>query len=215
MKKMIRFLFVLCAALGLFSCSFINQADTSSCSVDMDRRITIDVTDASPQSVFDQIAREQNCAIRVNPVVRDSVSLHMENAPVNEILASVCQQIDCKYDYDGKQLTISSLSLFEKLRINAQQEHFRKFDGRLPDDMRFEDVPLSSVLEQISNASGLEFTPWKDEGDRKVTMDVSGMTVTEALKAVVSNIDGEGAVMVKLWYGFPRATGQHWLWGYP
>jgi hypothetical protein len=81
--------------------------------------------------------------------------------------------------------------------------------------MSFEDVPLSTVLEEISKASGLTIKPWKDEGIRKVTIDVSGITVDKALKAVVLYVDGEGAVLIKLWYGFPRAYGQHWLWGYP
>jgi hypothetical protein len=215
MKQVIRSFLGICTVLLLVACSYINQANKSSCSVDIGRQVTIDVTNASPQSVFDQIAREQNCPITVSPFVRDTVTLHMKNAAVTEILAAVCQQIDCKYTFDGKHLTISPLTLFDKVRINAQEEHFKKFEGRLPDSMRFEDIPLSSVLEEISKASGLDITPWKDEGDRKVTMDVSGMTVTEALKAVVHYIDGEGAVMVKLWYGFPRATGQHWLWGYP
>jgi len=184
--------------------------------------VTIDVSDASPQSVFDQIAREQNCAIMVNPVVRDSITLHMKNATVSEILAAICQQIDCKYTYDGTRLNISPVTLIDKIKMQArerqrlaQEEHFNKFEVRLPEGMSFTDVPLNSVLEEISKASGLEITPWKDEGNHMVTMDVSGMTVTEALKAVVRYVGGEGAVMVKLWYGYPPATGQHWLWGYP
>ena len=63
--------------------------------------------------------------------------------------------------------------------------------------MSFEEVPLSTVLEEISKASGLVIKPWKDEGDRKVTIDVSGMTVDEALKAVVLYVDGEGAVLIR------------------
>ena len=56
--------------------------------------------------------------------------------------------------------------------------------SHLPEGMSFEEVPLSTVLEEISKASGLDIKPWEGEGDRKVTVDVSDMTVNEALKAV-------------------------------
>jgi hypothetical protein len=41
------------------------------------------------------------------------------------------------------------------------------------------------------------------------------MTVDEALKAVLFNVGGEGAVLIQLKYRFPRAYGQYWPWGYP
>ena len=95
------------------------------------------------------------------------------------------------------------------------EERNRILQSRLPEGMSFEDVPLSTVLEQISKASGLKIKPWKDEGVRKVTVDVSGMTVNDALKAVVLYVDGEGAVWIDQ-NGFLRSYGgQHWLWGYP
>ena len=95
------------------------------------------------------------------------------------------------------------------------EQRERILQSRLPEGMRFEEVPLSSVLEAISKASGLVIKPWEGEGDRKVTVDVSGMTVDEALKAVVLYIDGEGAVMIRQKYFLHHSWGQHWLWGYP
>jgi hypothetical protein len=104
-----------------------------------------------------------------------------------------------------------------------QMEAFNKYmaernsilQSRLPDGMIFNDVPLSTVLKEISKASGLTIKPWKDEGDRKVTIDVSGMTVEEALKAVVLYVDGEGAVLIEQKYLLHHSWGQHWLWDYP
>ena len=74
-------------------------------------------------------------------------------------------------------LALSSCSsIIDKMRAK-QWEEFNKMmeernrilQSRLPEGMTFEDVPLSSVLEEISKVSGLEIKPWKDEGDRKVT----------------------------------------------
>jgi hypothetical protein len=61
------------------------------------------------------------------------------------------------------------------------------------------------VLDAIGKSAGLKLRPWKDEGSRKVTIDLGGKTVDEALEAVVRQIDGEGVVMVR--------TGGRGSWG--
>jgi hypothetical protein len=112
-------------------------------------------------------------------------------------------------------LVLSSCSsIINKMQANYWEERNRILQSRLPEGMSFEEVPLSTVLEEISKASGLHIKPWEGEGDRKVTIDVSGMTVNEALKAVVLYVDGEGVVLIKMG-GFNTSYGQHWLWGYP
>ena len=95
------------------------------------------------------------------------------------------------------------------------EERNRKLQSRLPEGMSFEEVPLSSVLEEISKASGLNIKPWEAEGDRKVTLDVSGMTVEKAIKAVLLYVDGEGAVLIRQKYFLHHSWGQYWLWGNP
>jgi hypothetical protein len=208
MEKTIGFFFVLLAILVLSSCSPKNQADESSCYVDMGMRVTINVTDVEPKVVFDQLAQNPDCAITVSPFVRKHVTLHVENATVTEVLAIVCPQIECKYTFDGQHLFISRLTFLDKLNHQAQDEWQRKFEVRLPEGMRFEDATVSNVLAKISTVSGLEITPWEGEGDRKVTLDLSGMAVDEALEAIVRQIAGEGVVMVKTWNG---GTAQHRL----
>jgi hypothetical protein len=186
------------------------------------KRVTIDVTDAKPRVVFDQLARELDCAISVSPFVRKHVTLQVENATVFEVLARVCSQIGCKDILYEDHLAIKPLTIMDKIRAK-QWEEFNKMmeerrrilQSRLPEGMTFEDVPLSSVLEEISKASGLTIMPWKEEGDRKVTIDMSGMTVDEALKAVVLYVDGEGAVLIEQKYFLHHSWGQYWLWGNP
>jgi len=218
----IGFLFVLLAVLVLSSCSPKDQVTNSSCSINMWKRVTINVTDAKPRVVFDQLARELDCDISVSPLIRKHVTLQMENARVFEVLARVCSQIGCKDILYENQLAIKPLTIIDKWQAQ-RWEDFNKnmaerrmiLQSRLPEGMTFENVPLSSVLQEISRVSGLNIRPWKDEGDRKVTIDVSGMTVDEALKAVVLYVDGEGAVLIEQKYFLHHSWGQHWLWGYP
>jgi hypothetical protein len=201
-------LFIILAVLALFSCSTKALEEWAACSVDMDKLVTIDVTDVEPQVVIDQFAQDPDCAITVSPYVSKHVTLHVENATVSEVLASVCSQTNSKYTYDGRHLVISPLTWLEKRNYRAAAEWHKKFEMRMPTGMYFEDARVSYVLAEISKVSGLEITPWPGEGSRKVTLDISGMTVDEALKAVVIQIDGEGAVMVKTWTG---GFGEHRL----
>jgi hypothetical protein len=174
----------------------------------MGMRVTIDVTNVRPKVVFDQLALQPDCAITVSPGVRQHITLHMEDATVAEILVAVCTQIECKYTFDGTHLSISRLTVLDKLIMRARErdtqarfEWLKQFEVRLPQGMYYEDATVSSVLTEISTASGLEITPWEGEGDRQVAIDVSGMTVDQALEAIVRQIDGEGSVMVGTWNG--------------
>ena len=202
----IGFLFVLLVALALSSCSTGDRAVSTSCSIN--KRVTIDVTNARPRKVFDLLSNELNCRITVYPFFLHTVTVHMTNVRASEILVAVIQQLDAKYIYnvDGR-LSIMPLTLLDNPReeFNRQfAEMNRKFETRLPKGMVFENVPMSTVLEEISKASGLELTPMEGEGDRLVTVDVSGMTVTEALIAIVLDVNGEGHVVVKTWNGYAQ-----------
>jgi hypothetical protein len=210
----IGFLFVLLVALALSSCSTGDRAASTSCSID--KLVTIDVTDARPREVFDLLSKELNCKITVYPFFMHTVTVHMKNVRASEILVAVIPQLDAKYIYNvGRRLSIMPLTPSDKSRAHFLEERNRILQSRLPEGMTFEDVPLSSVLKEISKVSGLDITPWKDEGDRRVTVDVSGMTVDEALKAVVLYVDGEGAVLIEQKYFLHHSYGQYWLWGYP
>jgi len=222
MENLILFFFILLVALVLSSCSPMHQVDRSSCPVDMGMRVTIDVTNAEPRVVFDQLAREPACAITVSPFVWKHVTLHVVNATVSEVLARVCSQIGCKYILNENHLAIKPLTIMDKMRAKQWEEFNRMMENRdrillsrLPAGMSFEDVTLSAVLEEISKVSGLKIIPWQDEGDRTVTVDVSGMTVNAAIKVLVLCVDGEGAVLIRQKYFLHQSWGQYWPWGYP
>jgi hypothetical protein len=219
--KFIGCLFFILAVLALSSCSSNARAAGSSCYVDMGMRVTIDVTNVKPQSVFDQLAREPDCAITVSPFIRKHVTLDVENATVAEVLSIVCPQIGCKWILNANHLTIRPYTFIDKWQdhqweeLNKKiEERNRKLQSRLCESMVFEDVPLSSVLKEISKATGLRIKPWKDEGDRIVTIDVGGMTADEALKAIIRSVDGEGVVLIKSG-GFLSSYSQYWMWDYP
>lgn len=204
---------VIIALLGILlvsACSLVNRANKSSCSVDLDARVSINVTDVSPRIVFEQLEKDLDCSITIFPGIYKHVTLKLKNATVSDVLHSLCGDLRrCQYTYNGGRLSIAPLTLFNEMKIRAMEKWYQKFEVRLPDGMQFVKVPYSTVLDEISKASGLYFKPWTGEDDRIVTVDLSGMTVDQALEAVVRYIDGEGIVMVRMWSG--QSYGQHRL----
>lgn len=210
MKSIARYLFILLGILALSSCSAGDRAASSSCAIE--RHVTIDVTDARPREVFDQLSKQLNCKITIFPFFLHTVTVHMKNVRASDILVAVIPQLDAKWIYNvGGQLSVMPLTPIDKRANKAREETFRqlaemnrKFETHLPEGMVFIDVPMETVLDEISNVSGLEITPMEGEADRLVTVDVSGNTVDKALETIVRYVDGEGSVVVKTWNGYAQ-----------
>jgi len=217
LKKVLGFLFILLAVLALSACSSKAKAAEPSCNVDMGMRVTINVTDVKLQVVTDQLATNPDCAIIVYPFFYKHVTVDVENATVSQVIGVLCPQIKCKWILNENHLTIRPYTIIDKWQDHKWVELEQQrtiLQSLLPEGMVFENVPLSAVLKEISKACGLTIKAWEDEGNRMVSMDVSGMTVDESLKAVIRYVDGEGAVLIKSG-GLFGSYGQHWPWGYP
>ena len=96
--KTILFFFILFAVLVLSSCSSGDRAASTSC--DINKRVTIDVTDARPREVFDQLSDQLNCKITFYPFFMRTVTVHMENVRASDVIVAVCQQLDAKWIYN-------------------------------------------------------------------------------------------------------------------
>ena len=215
--KFIGYLLFMLVVLALSSCSSKAKAEGTSCDIDMSMRVTIHVTDVKLQVVTDQLATNPGCAITVYPFFYKHITVNVENATVSQVIGILCPQIKCKWILNENHLTIRPYTIIDKWQDNqwVELEQQRSIlQSLLPEGMVFENVPLSAVLKDISKACGLTIKAWEDEGSRMVSMDMSGMTVDEALKAVIRYVDGEGAVLIKSG-GLFGSYGQHWPWGYP
>ena len=113
----------------------------------------------------------------------------------------ICRSIECEYRLRRQGLLDQAAVGQPEAPDSRHGGALQEARGRLPPGLHFDRRPLKNVLEAIAKVSGLELRPWKDEGSRQVTIDVGGKTVTEALEAVVRQIDGEGVVMIRTWAG--------------
>ena len=179
----------------------IAAAPPASAQTNLGKRVTIDFTGAAPQKVFELLAHELDCEITVDRAVKKPLTLRLVDRPASDIIVTICQSIKCEWRFDGKNLFIKPLSAGRRRQIASMEEHSRKLESRLPTGMHFDGTPLKDMLNTIGKAAGLKLRPWKEEGSRKVTIDVGGRTVNEALEAVVRQIDGEGVVMTQPWGG--------------
>jgi len=188
-------LFVVAVALTLL---FAAASPASAQKTDLRRPVTIDVTNASPQYVFDLLAKVLECKIRVHPALTTPITLRMVDARINDILPVISKLIDCEWTFDGKDISVRPMPKSRKRSQRAWDEHLKKLESRLPAGMRFDGVTLKNALDAIGKASGLKLRPWKGEADYKVTIDVGGKTVNLALEAIIAQIpNAEGVVMIR------------------
>ena len=167
--------------------------------IDLGKRISIDVNAVSPQEVFGSIASSLGCEFSVDSAVQQPVTLRVVNVTARTALSVISESIGCQYRLDGKKLVIEPLrqktkDATESSRLKRVQllENFKK---PLPQGLRFENVPLSSVLEAISRASDFEITVEPIQADKRITIDVSGQTIQEALRRIISSA-GAGSVVM-------------------
>jgi hypothetical protein len=208
----------ICLGLALLAIPASVSAQTS-----LSKRVTIDVTAVPPRDVVALLARavgctidggsdpappatkplgsRQACRFHVDPAVTQPLTIRLVDVPVDAALGMICQSLPCEYRFDGTNVWLKPLSESRKRQSSAMRDHFRKLESRLPQGMRFDGATFASVLEAIGKAAGLTLRPYTGEGDRKVTIDVGGKTVNEALEAVVRQIDGNGVVMIRSWDG--------------
>jgi hypothetical protein len=207
-----------CLGFALLAVPASVSAQTS-----LDKRVTIDVTEVAPGQVMELLARAVGCTFEVgsgsmqsiktmlgmkepcrffvDPAVTQPLTMRLVNVPVSSVLPMICKSIGCEYRFDGTNVWLKPLSDRRKRDDAARMAYYRKMQAPLPQNMRFVNVTLVNVLKALSAASGMDLEPWKDEGSRLVTIDVSGKALDQALQAIVAQIDGYGYVRVRTWDG--------------
>jgi type II secretory pathway component GspD/PulD (secretin) len=183
-------------ALALLLISTSGWAQT-----DLGKRVSIDVNTVSPQEVFGLLARSLDCEISIDPQVQQPVTLRVVNVTARTALSVICESIGCRYRLDGKKMVIEPL--LQKAKDLVQSRIKTKailgdLKKPLPKGMRFENASLSSVLEVISKASGMEVSADPAQGVKTITVDVSGQPLMEGLKQVLTLAGADGFITLTL-----------------
>jgi len=176
--------------------AFLFASASARAQTDLGKRVSIDVNTVTPQEAFGSLARSLDCEISVDPAVQQPVTLRVFNVTARTALSAICESIGCRYRLDGKKLVIEPLPSKAGPKVlegrKKADQLLMNFKKTMPQGMRFENAPLGSVLVAISDAAGFEITVEPLEADKKVTVDLSGRTIQEALKWLMDSAGAAG-----------------------
>jgi len=180
---------------GIAFLAFLFASASAWAQADLGKRVSVDVNAVTPQEAFGSLARSLDCEVSIDPAVQQPVTLRVANVTARTALGAMCESIGCRYRLDGKKLVIEPLSSKAGNKVESRiksDQLLGIFKKPMPQGTRFENAPLSSVLAAIAAASGFEITVEPFEADKKVTVDLSGRTIQEALKWVMDSAGGTG-----------------------
>jgi type II secretory pathway component GspD/PulD (secretin) len=184
------------SSAGISALVFLFASASAWAQTDLGKRVSMEVNTVTPQEAFGSLARSLDCEVSVDPAVRQPVTLRVFNVTARTALSAICESIGCRYRLDGKKLVIEPLPSKAGPKVldvrKKADQLLLNFKKPMPQGMRFENAPLGSVLAAISDAAGFEITVEPLEADKKVTVDLSGRTIQEALKWAMDSAGAAG-----------------------
>ena len=72
----------------------------------LERRLTIDVDEASPRDVYASLAKNLGCDLAMAPEIKQTVSLRLKNVTVRTALNAVSESIGCRWRIRGTLLQV-------------------------------------------------------------------------------------------------------------
>jgi hypothetical protein len=171
------------------------------------KKVTIDVSAASPASVFKAVASASgaNLTVTVDPAVTEPVDISVRNVSVKTALNAICESIGCQWTFSGNVLVVKPLTSFaigvvqhdvrgaavDKDKASARaQVVLNALKQKLPADMTFENAPLGEISKRLSDVLRMNVQlGCKDPGVQTLTMDFSNLTLQSALQAIAAQED--------------------------
>jgi len=79
---------------------------TATAQAKLERRTTIDVTEAAPRDVYGSLSRVLGYELAVAPDVQQPVTMHLENVTVRTALTALSENLGCRWNIDGNTLRV-------------------------------------------------------------------------------------------------------------
>ncbi len=177
----------------------------------LDSRIEVRFEAAPAADVFGQIISGLGYGLQLDPSIAAPVTIWVSGVSARTALNVVCESLGCTWQVTGNRLVVTAkhepqagvvgaVTIERKQKAEtAKNDLLLRFRRPLPVDMRFQDVPVSTILRALSDVSGLEITADEPLASRHVTFAGSGKTVEDALKAVIDQAAGPGGAMFSVW----------------
>ncbi len=179
----------------------------------LDSRLDVRFEATPVADVLRHIVSGLGLELQLDPAVQGPVTLWVTHVSARTALNVVCDSVGCEWKVNGKRLVVSRLadaspkpvvwspSPVAVMVADAATRKTVSIDLRermrrpLPVDMQLQDVPVSTVLRAMSEASGLQITADEPLASTRVTLTSSEKTVADALQAIVKQAGGYNIAM--------------------
>lgn len=175
----------------------------------LDSRLDVRFEATPVADVLRHIVSGLGLELQLEPAVQGPVTLWVTHVSARTALNVVCESVGCSWRVSGNRLVVEQsnrgVTGSGRVAIVSGQNAGGKatsmaidlgarFKRPLPVDMQFQDVPVSAVLRAMSDVVGLEITADEPLASTRVTLTSTEKTVEDALKAIVSQARGSGAM---------------------
>jgi len=179
----------------------------------LDSRLEVRFEATPAADVFRNIISGLGLELQLDPKVEGPVTIWVKDVSARTALNVVCESLGCQWRVTGNRLVVSqtpgasgrllaiqgsgsvSVKLAPDKRKELATDTLSRFKKPLPVDMQFRDVPVSTILRAMSEASGLEITADEPLASQHVTLTGTEKTVQDALNAIVKHAGGKIAML--------------------
>jgi hypothetical protein len=180
----------------------------------LDLKTTIDVDSAAPRDVFASISIRLGSKLVIAPEITQPVTMHLENATLRTALTALSETLGCSWVVEGNVLRVetasspqhgpsrelggmgsglgggvgsglgSSIGGGASGGSNWNAEIQKRYERRTPAGFRFDNVPLSTIMNGLGKVAGMEISVANPDPARHMTIDLSNRSVGEALRLI-------------------------------
>jgi TonB family protein len=170
--------------LVFVSCLAAAQVQPPGTPVNLDRRVFLDVNQAAPNKVLDQLAETIACTLQVDRgLPQPDISLRLSNVRARTALDAVCDIVGCRWSLKGTTLVVAAAP--PPPPVPPGQQWLAKMKMPLTGGRwKLDRVPLRDVLGWLSEQMGADVVWDGPDPETKITEDLRGRSAMEALQRI-------------------------------
>jgi hypothetical protein len=176
----------------------------------LDLKTTIDVNAVAPGDVFTSISKRLGTKLVIAPEIAHPVTMHLENVTSRAALTALSDTLGCRWIVEGNVLYVEMASSAQhgpsrvpgvmgsglgggigggigggvaggsKWNLDIQ----RRLESRTPAHFRFDNEPLSAIMNELGNVAGIEISAKNPDAAKRMTIDLSNRPIGEALRLI-------------------------------
>jgi hypothetical protein len=138
-----------------------------------DRLIDIDLRSAAVENVFTMLGKVGGRPMTLDPCVRGTVDLRLQNMPVSLVLDALAQKLDLSYEDEG-----------DSVRVVCKEDAGTKARLGARVSVTETNSPLPKVLDHVATAAQLEGVDYRASARPNVSMTLNGVRLSTAVTAL-------------------------------